>query len=363
MPLTRRAFTLSATSLALLAPSLAGAQAGSKITMMANGFDEPWALGFTPDGILVTEREGRLIYLSGGARRAVLGLPVIAANGQGGLLDLLIPRDFARSKTLFMTYAKPQGRGEGTAVMRAVFDPASASLSALETIFEISKGSSGGFHFGSRIVEARDGTLFVSVGDRGNDASAQNLSMHNGSILRITKDGAAPADNPFTNTANARNEIWSYGHRNPQGMTLDLDGRLWAHEHGARGGDEVNRITKGANYGWPVISYGTQYSGRKIGEGTAKDGLEQPVHYWDPSIAPSGYMIYSGKLWPQWRGHHFVGSLKFDYIARLSGSPLSEVAQIKSVETERIRDIREAPDGSIWFLSVGNGALYKITPD
>ena len=362
MPLTRRAFTFSAASLALLSPSLARANAGVDIKMMANGFDAPWAIGFAQGGVLVSEREGRLIWLANGTRRDVSGLPQIAAEGQGGLLDILISRDFARSNTLFLTYAKPQGRNEGTAVLRAVFDPTNASLSNVTTIFEMRKGSRGGRHFGSRIVEARDDTLFISIGDRGDDAQAQNLGSHNGTILRINKDGSVPGDNPFVGTAGTLDEIWSYGHRNPQGMSLDLKGNLWAHEHGARGGDEVNRITKGANYGWPVISYGTQYSGRKIGEGTAKAGMEQPEHYWDPSIAPSGYMIYSGKLWRAWRGHHFVGSLKFDYIARLAGTPLKEVEQIKTDETERLRDIREAPDGSIWFLSVGNGALYRMTP-
>ncbi len=362
MSLSRRAFTVGLATASMAAPSVINAQTGMKIAQMARGFDEPWAIGFLPGGVLVSERSGRLILLSGSTRKLVSGLPKIADEGQGGLLDILIPRDFSRSKQIFLSYAKPQGRGEGTAVMRATFDTASARLSNVTRIFEMQAGSSGGRHFGSRLVEARDGTLFVSIGDRGDGPQAQNLANHNGTILRITKAGAPAGGNPFAGTPNAQPEIWSYGHRNPQGMTLDLKGRLWAHEHGARGGDEVNRINKGANYGWPVISYGRHYSGAKIGEGTAKAGMQQPEHYWDPSIAPSGYMIYSGKLWRQWRGHHFVGSLKFDYIARLSGDPLKEVAQIKSRETERVRDIREAPDGSIWFLSVGNGALYRMTP-
>lgn len=362
MSLTRRAFTVGLALSPVVSPNILRAQASAVMTRVASGFDEPWAIGFTSGGVLVTEREGRLIYLANGTHRTVSGLPRIADEGQGGLLDILIPRDFARSQQVFLSYAKPQGRGEGTAVMRARFDAGSARLSDVSTIFEMQKGSSGGRHFGSRLVEARDGTLFLSIGDRGDGPQAQERSTHNGTILRITKDGRAPNDNPFIGAANVQPEIWSYGHRNPQGMTLDLKGNLWAHEHGARGGDEVNRISKGANYGWPVISYGTHYSGAKIGVGTAKAGMEQPKHYWDPSIAPSGYMIYSGKLWRQWRGHHFVGSLKFDYIARLSGDPLREVAQIKSRETERVRDIREAPDGSIWFLSVGNGALYRMTP-
>jgi len=203
-------------------------------------------------------------------------------------------------------------------------------------------------------VEDAQGHLFVTVGDRGDRPSAQDRANHNGSILRITKDGAPAPGNPFAGQSGIQPEIWSYGHRNPQGLALAPDGQLWAHEHGARGGDEVNRVRKGANYGWPIISYGTHYSGRKIGEGTEQDGMQQPAHYWDPSIAPSGYAIHSRT------GDHFVGSLKFDYIARLRGSPLREVAQIKSDATSRVRDIREAPDGSLWFLSVGNGALYRM---
>jgi glucose/arabinose dehydrogenase len=181
-------------------------------------------------------------------------------------------------------------------------------------------------------------------------------------VIRIARDGTIPEGNPFTDTQGARPAIWSYGHRNPQGAARGTDGTIWVVEHGAKGGDEINRIRRGANYGWPVISYGRHYSGAKIGEGTHKAGMEQPAFYWDPSIAPSGMMIYSGRLWPEWRGHIFVGSLKFGLISHLAGTPLREVERLKSPETARVRDIREAPDGSIWFLSVGNGAAYRMTP-
>ncbi|MBO6774922.1 MAG: PQQ-dependent sugar dehydrogenase, partial [Marinibacterium sp.] len=167
---------------------------------------------------------------------------------------------------------------------------------------------------------------------------------------------------PFVGQDGVQPEIWSYGHRNPQGAGLDLQGNLWTAEHGPRGGDEVNRIRRGANFGWPVISYGVHYSGAKIGQGTAKAGMDQPVHYWDPSIAPSGLLVYSGKLWPQWRGHVFVGSLKFDHIARLSGTPMREVEQIKGSETERVRDIVEASDGAIWFIAEGSGTVWRMVP-
>src|SRR6056297_1796010 len=333
------------------------------VTRMIAGLTEPWALGFLPGGgVLVTERGGRLLLHRDGETRAVAGVPRVAAIGQGGLLDLLVPDDFSRSRTLFFTYAKPQRGGAGTAVARARLSEDGRRLQTWEVIFELTPGSSGGRHFGSRIVEGADGYLYVTIGDRGDRPSAQDLSRENGSVIRIARDGRVPADNPFTQTNGAQPEIWSWGHRNPQGAALDLDGNLWVVEHGARGGDEVNRIRKGANYGWPVISYGRHYSGAKIGEGTARPGMEQPAFYWDPSIAPSGMMFYSGKLWPDWRGDLFVGSLKFDYISRLSGTPLREVEQIQSPDTLRVRDIREAPDGTIWFISVGNGTLYRISP-
>ncbi len=202
----------------------------------------------------------------------------------------------------------------------------------------------------------------MTIGDRGDRPSAQDRSLHNGSIVRINRDGTIPRDNPFVDQTGVQPEIYSYGHRNPQGAGLDLQGTLWTAEHGARGGDEVNRIQKGANYGWPVISYGRHYSGASIGEGTAKDGMEQPQLYWDPSIAPSGLVVYSGALDASWRGSILVGSLKFDYIARLAGSPLREVEQIRSDETQRVRDVIEAPDGSIWFVSAYHGAVYRLTP-
>jgi glucose/arabinose dehydrogenase len=334
------------------------------VTAVVTGLDEPWGIGFLPDGgILVTERDGRLLHVDGATVTVVSGTPEVAADGQGGLLDVMIPRDFPTSREVFLSFAKPQdGQGSGTALAVGRLGAAGDRLDDLRVIFEMSPGSSGGRHFGSRIVEAVDGTLFLTIGERGDRPSAQDRSRHNGSIVRINRDGSVPADNPFVGTNGVLPEIWSWGHRNPQGATLDLEGNLWAVEHGARGGDEVNRIRKGSNYGWPVISYGRHYSGLKIGEGTTKPGMEQPVHFWDPSIAPSGFMVYSGKLWPEWRGDMFIGSLKFDYISRLSGDPLAEVEQIETDETVRVRDIREAPDGSIWFLSVGNGTLYRIAP-
>jgi len=334
------------------------------LDVMAEDLDTPWAFGFLPDGgVLLTEVEGTLHHLraDGSLEQVSMDLDV-AAIGQGGLLDVMIPRDFATSREVFLSFAKPQGRGAGTALAVGVLSEDGTALRDIKVIFEMDEGSQGGRHFGSRIVEGADGTLFLTIGDRGNDRMAQDRSVHNGSIVRINRDGSIPADNPFAGERGVQPEIWSYGHRNPQGAALDLDGQLWAVEHGAQGGDEVNRVERGANYGWPVISYGRHYSGAKIGEGTSKSGMEQPAHFWDPSIAPSGMMVYSGKLWPEWQGDMFIGALKFDYISRLEGSPLIEVEQIEGDATQRVRDIREAPDGSIWFLSVGNGALYRLSP-
>ncbi len=323
--------------------------------------DTPWAFGFLPDAaILITERDGRLLWIKGDQRHKVSGLPKVEADGQGGLLDVLVPRDFAATREIFLTYSKKQGVfWAGTAVFRATLSKDGRRLTRGRTIFEIKRGSRGGRHFGSRLIEARDGTLFVTIGDRGDRPEAQNLNSHNGSVLRITKDGQPAPGNPFVGLGLP--EIWSFGHRNPQGAALDSQGQLWINEHGARGGDEVNRVRKGRNYGWPVIAYGRHYSGAKIGEGSEKEGLEQPEFYWDPSIAPSGMTFYDGEI-AEWRGDAFVGSLKFDYISRLSGTPLKEVEQIQTSETARVRDVRQGPDGALWFLSVGNDALYRIAP-
>ena len=332
-----------------------------QIDKMATGLDQPWGFGFLPDGtVLITERVGRLMALKSGVLSEVRGAPKVLAEGQGGLLDILVPRDFAQTRQIFLTYAKTQNRGAGTAVYRARLSEDASQLENGRMIFETAPSTITQRHFGSRLVEARDGTLFVTIGDRGDRPAAQDLALHNGKVLRIDKTGA-PVSNPaFSATPGAQLEIYSLGHRNPQGAALDASGQLWVVEHGAQGGDEVNRVMKGQNYGWPIISYGRHYSGAKIGEGTAKAGLQQPEFYWDPSMAPSGMTFYDGQI-SQWRGNAFIGSLKFDYISRLSGDPMMEVERIQSQHTGRVRDVRQGPRGGLWFLSIIDGALYRIT--
>lgn len=363
MPKTRLLPRIIAVFLIVLAGWAGAAAADYRFELVVRGLDQPWAIAPLPSGgLLVTERSGRLLHADARGATAVSGVPDVVDSGQGGLLDITLARDFERSRTLFLTFAKKQARGSGTALASARLSADNQRLEGVTLLFEMAPGSSGGRHFGSRVVEAPDGRLFLTIGDRGDRPKAQDRGTHNGTIIRINRDGSVPADNPFVGQAGILPEIWSYGHRNPQGAGLDLNGTLWVSEHGARGGDEVNRVAKGANYGWPVISYGRHYSGAKIGEGTAKQGMAQPEFYWDPSMAPSGLLVYSGKQVPEWRGDIFVGSLKFDYIARLRGSPLREVEQIRSPETERVRDVVEGPDGAIWFISVGNGAVYRLIP-
>ncbi len=349
--------------LAMLGGVAAAAQV--RITEVIDDLDEPWAIAFLPDGgYLVTERDGALLHIKDDKRREVGGLPRVAAEGQGGLLDVMLPRDFASSREVFLTYSARTGQGLRTMLGSGRLATDGRRLEGFRALFEQVGPGGSGRHFGSRVVEATDGTLLLTIGDRGDRPSAQDLSVHSGKIIRINRDGSVPSDNPDFGR-DARPEIFSYGHRNPQGAGLDARGRLWTAEHGARGGDEVNQPQAGRNYGWPVISYGVHYSGEAIGEGSSKAGMEQPAHYWDPSIAPSGLMVYSGDMFPDWKGDIFVGSLKFDYISRLevSGGQASEVEELFRGEYGRIRDVREAPDGAIWFLSVGEGAAYRVTPE
>lgn len=366
-----RALIWIAVLLAVAAPAAAEVHETSagkvRVERIAGDLSRPWAVAFLPAGdLLVTERDSGILWRiapDGERRRRVEGVPAISSTGQGGLLDIVPARDFGSSRELFLSYAEPRPDGQATALAVARLSADGRQLEKLRVIFRMKRASGSGHHFGGRIVEAPDGALFLTLGERGRREAAQDLQAHNGKVVRVNRDGSIPPDNPFA-AGGGLPEIWSFGHRNPQGAALDGEGRLWTVEHGAKGGDEVNRPEKGRNYGWPVISYGTHYSGATIGVGTSAPGMEQPVHYWDPSIAPSGMMIYSGKLWPAWKGDIFVGSLKFDYVARLErqGDAVAGEEALFRNDYRRIRDIREGPDGAIWFLSVGDGALYRVTP-
>ncbi|EJL79767.1 glucose/sorbosone dehydrogenase [Polaromonas sp. CF318] len=354
---------------------------------VAGGLENPWGLAFLPGGrFLVTERPGRLRVISADGRLGppVAGLPEVAAGGQGGLLDLITDSDFARNRTVFFCFSEPGpgGRGNSTALARASLSSDEGRLENLKIIFSQKPKVASSAHFGCRIVESRagpggaaDGKLFLTLGERfSRKEDAQALDNHHGKIVRINKDGTVPPDNPFVGKAGALPEIWSYGHRNAQGATLAPDGSFWMHEHGPQGGDEINLPRAGANYGWPVITYGENYGGGKIGEGiTEKAGMQQPLHYWVPSIAPSGMAFLTSERYGRaWQGNLFVGSLKFGYLDRIelsapftapfTGKVLRE-SKLLTELGERIRDVRQGPDGLLYVLTDNSkGKLVRLLP-
>ena len=337
-----------------------------RVVTVARGLENPWALAFLPDGrMLVTERPGRIrIVAKDGALSAPLtGVPTVRAAGQGGLLDVVLDREFAKNQTLYLSYSEPGDGGAGTAVASAKLG--SAGLTEVKVIFRQVPKTSGANHFGSRIVQARDGNLFITVGERYQRDRAQELGVHYGKVVRIRPDGSVPPDNPFVGREGARPEIWSLGHRNVQASAFDNQGRLWTVEMGARGGDELNRIERGRNYGWPVITHGIDYSGAPIGEGKAKAGMEQPRYFWVPSIAPSGMAFYTGDAFPKWKGNLFVGSLKFSRLVRLEldGEKVTREERLLGEINARVRDVRIGPDGLVYVLTdEGNGRLLRLEP-
>ena len=353
--------------------------------MITAGLQNPWGLAFLPGGrFVVTERLGRLrvVGADGTLGAPVSGLPDIASGGQGGLLDVVADSDFARNRTLYFCFSEPAsaGNANSTALARATLSADSTRLENLKIIFSQKPKISSSAHFGCRIVEGRtpgengapDGKLFLTLGERfSRKDDAQKLDNHHGKIVRINKDGSVPQDNPFVGKSGALPEIWSYGHRNSQGATLALDGTFWMHEHGPQGGDEINLPRAGANYGWPVITYGENYGGGKIGDGlTHKAGMEQPLHYWVPSIAPSGMaFLTSDRYGEAWRGNLFVGSLKFGYLNRieLSAPFAGKVVRENKLLTEvgeRIRDVRQGPDGLLYVLTDSRqGRLIRLLPE
>ncbi|MCC6193449.1 MAG: PQQ-dependent sugar dehydrogenase [Burkholderiales bacterium] len=337
------------------------------VTEVASGFDHPWGLAFLPDGrMLVTERSGQLLLVDkdGKSRRPVSGVPKVRTGGQGGLLGIALSPSFARDRLVYLSFSEAGEGGAGTAVARGALND--AALTSVEVIWRQTPKVGGNNHWGSRLVFARDGSLFVTTGDRYSERErAQDLSTTLGKVIRINPDGSIPKDNPFVGRAGAKPEIWSYGHRNLQGAALNpATGQLWTVEHGARGGDELNHPEPGKNYGWPVITYGVDYSGLKIGEGTAKAGMEQPVYYWDPVIAPSGATFYTGNAFPAWKGQLFVGSLTPGALVRLQLDGDKVVAEERYLpRVGRVRDVVQGPDGFLYLLTdESNGKLLRVTP-
>jgi len=358
----------------------ASAQAVRAQTVVA-GLQNPWGLAFLPDGkFLLTERVGRLrvVQADGRLQPPVAGLPDIAVGGQGGLLDVITDSDFARNRTVYFCYSEPgPGRTNSTALARARLSADQARLENVKVLFSQKPKVASSAHFGCRIVEGRsagsqpDGKLFLTLGERfSRKEDAQKLDNHHGKIVRINKDGSVPLDNPFVGRAGALPEIWSYGHRNAQGAALAPGGTLWMHEHGPQGGDEINLPRPGANHGWPEITYGENYGGGPIGAGlTRKEGMAQPLHYWVPSIAPSGMaFLTSERYGPAWRGNLFVGSLKFGYLDRIelaqpfAGKVVRE-HKLLAEAGERIRDVRQGPDGLLYVLTDStDGRLIRLQP-
>lgn len=341
---------------------------------IATGLETPWSLAFlNEESALVTERPGgmKLINLNTGSMTDVSGVPDVVDNGQGGLLDVALAPDFASTGKIFLSLAEPRQDGTtGTSIARATLTGRHSSTPALndvQILFQQTNPDGSGRHFGSRIVVLPDGTLAFTIGDRGTAERAQDPFDHAGSVLRIHQDGSIPEDNPFADSRQGAPEIWSTGHRNPQGAALDPStGSLWTVEHGARGGDELNQPGAGLNYGWPTISYGVHYSGQPIGQGTTADGLEQPVYFWDPSIAPSGLAFITGsELFPGWEGDILIGALRAQMLVRLNRTNGTIVSEGRLFEGDlgRIRDVRQGSDGAIWLLTDDtDGALVRLTP-
>ena len=360
---------VSETSLANQTRAPAAPTSQVTVQTVAEGLDHPWGFEFLPDGrILVTERDGRMRIVSTDGRlsQPVAGVPEVFAQGQGGLLDVALAPDFETSGTIYFSFSEPRRDGNGTAVARARLnaDVSPPRLEDVQVIFHQQPSYDGNVHFGSRIVPTPDGKLFVTLGERFQMRYAQDLSRHWGKVVRINADGSVPDDNPFVGREGARSEIWSYGHRNPQAAALHPEtGELWIVDHGPRGGDEVNVVRKGLNYGWPVINYGRHYTGEEIPK--RREGMEQPLYYWDPSIAPSGMAFYTADRAPQWRGNLFVGALAGRHLARLvlDGEQVTAEERLLTNLNQRIRDVKQGPDGAIYVATdSARGRILRVTP-
>ncbi len=336
-----------------------------KIDTVASGLSHPWGIAFLPDGrMLVTERDGRLriVTAEGKLGAPIVGLPALAVTGQGGLLDVLLDNDFATNQKIYLSFAEPgPNNTNSTAVLSATL--AESELKNSQVIFSQTPKYDSKYHFGGRLVQEKNGNLFITMGDRATQrADVQPLTTLIGKVARITPTGQAAASNPFTSDKTALPEIWSIGHRNIQGATLDQQGRLWTHEHGPQGGDEINITVAGKNYGWPLITYGEEYGGGVIGK-TSQAGLEQPLHYWVPSIAPSGMSFYQATLFKTWQNNLLVGSLKFGQLVRLEIKDDKVVHEERIRIGSRIRDVQVGPEGAIYLLTdEDDGKILKLTP-
>jgi len=365
---------LALLSLLILLPGCARAETAPlapadalQISERARGLENPWALAFLPDGrMLVTERPGRMRLIDAQGKRSppLAGVPAVVARGQGGLLDVILDPRFAETQRIYFSYSEPRGEGNGTAVAQARLS--ASGLEQLRVIFRQQPDRDSHHHFGSRLAFAPDGSLFVTLGERFKAmAQAQALDNHLGKVIRIDREGGVPTDNPYLKQAGARPELWSYGHRNPQGAAIHpQSGALWIHEHGPRGGDEINIARAGRNYGWPVITHGVDYTGLKIGKGeTARPGMEPPLHVWVPSIAPSGMAFYTAERFPAWRGSLFLGSLKFGQLVQLRLDGEQVVREERHALGARIRDVRQGPDGWLYLLTdESDGRLLRVGP-
>jgi glucose/arabinose dehydrogenase len=342
------------------------------VVVLARGLERPWSVEPLPGGdLLVTEKPGRLRIVSakGEVGPPIAGVPAVDTRGQGGLLDVVLSPAFESDRTIYFSYAEPRQGGNGTTVARAVLSADRRTLDDVRVIVRAEPTYDGRLHYGSRLVFGPDGSLYITTGERSDSSMrkyAQQLDSHLGKILRIRPDGSAPNDNPFAGKPGARPEIWSTGHRNVQSAAFDSSGRLWIVEHGARGGDEVNLIEKGGNYGWPLVTYGEEYWGGRIAGGvTARSGYEQPIYYWDPVIAPSGAQFYTGDAFPAWRGSLFIGSLKERRLVRLTleNDRVTGEEHLLAERRHRIRDVREGADGALYIVTdESDGELWKLVP-
>ncbi len=365
-------YLIACASLFLLLPGKLNAQnpLPFKVETLVKGLEHPWAMAFLPDGrMLITERPGRLRMVENGRLHPepIKGLPEIAADGQGGLMDIALHPNYTQNGWIYLSYAAPAPallfKKSGTTVARAKLK--GHQLVELQHLYTMENLTRSGRQFGSRLVFDKDNYLYITVGERGERPRAQDLSDSAGSVLRIHDDGRIPKDNPFVKQANAHPAIYSYGHRNPQGMAIHpVTGKVWIHEHGPQGGDEINLIKPGTNYGWPVITYGANYgTGTKIGEGTHKAGMEQPILQWTPSIAPSGMAFYTGDKFKAWQGNLLVGALKYQMLVRieLEGDKVIKQEELLKNQVGRIRDVRVGKDGFIYLLTdEDEGRLVRL---